>query len=218
MNTILLINETFLLLPNQSLSIEYKQFSCVSNMKVWLIIHFIISRLVEYMLVLPFIMILSYIVILFFYDYWEHISDFIEGNWPDIWNLDRYSLIMIVMKKELRLILIYVYIVFLYTWLQLVNSNHRVTYFNFLRWFAEGSFLPQILFFTLIYYFLCVESFFEMYHLLYVPMIVTKIPLFVLMRYAEFQSDFFLNKWQISLFDTYCYQLRKSIIYWKKIE
>jgi hypothetical protein len=47
MSGILSINETFLLLPNQSLSIEYKLLSCISYMKLWLISHFIITRLVE---------------------------------------------------------------------------------------------------------------------------------------------------------------------------
>lgn len=125
------------------------------------------------------------------FDYWKHVSYFIDGNWLEICHLDRYSLMIIVIKKELKLILVYVYIVFFYTWLQLVPSNYKVTYFNFLRWIIEGSFLPQTLFISFFFHVLCIEIFFETYHLLYVTTIVTKIPLFILMSYAEIQSDFF---------------------------
>jgi hypothetical protein len=50
MSRMLLINETFLLLRNQSLSIEYEQLSCISNVKIWIIIHFIIAFLIESLL------------------------------------------------------------------------------------------------------------------------------------------------------------------------
>jgi hypothetical protein len=55
---------------------------------------------------------------------------------------------------------------FLYTWLQFINTNYRVTYFNFLRWLIEASLLPQILIITLFVYFVCVaeENFFHLYH------------------------------------------------------
>ncbi len=70
---------------------------------------------------------------------------------------------IIVLKKEMKLIFVYVYIAFLYTWLQLVNSNYIVTYFNFLRWLIEASLLPQILIITLFVYFVCMEQTFSIY-------------------------------------------------------
>lgn len=209
MRTILMINETFLLLPNQSLSMEYKQLSCLSDMKVWLIVHFMTSRFIEYALIIPLIFSLNLILILFFFDYWKRMNDLISGNWRDIWELDRISLLIIVIKKELKLILIYVYIVFFYTWLQVVSNNHRITYFNCLRWFIEASYLPQTVFFTGICYCLCIDDFFSAYNLHYRPMIAMKVPLFILMRYAEIQSDFFVNRLQIYLFNICCYNLQK---------
>ncbi len=200
------INETFLLLPNSSLSMEYKQLSCVSNIKIWLIIHFFITRLVENFLTLQLICPLQWIMTLFFDRYWRRINNVIEDNWFDIGDLHRYSLMIIVLKKEMIMIFVYVYMAFLYTWLQLVNSNYRVTYFNLLRWLIEASLVPKIL----IYYsfsFFCMyeEGFFRLYHAFYVITIIIKVPLFILMRFAESESDFCLNGLQILLFKVFCF-------------
>jgi hypothetical protein len=207
MSGILSIDETSILLPNQSLSIEYEPLSCNSNMKIWLIIHFIITRILEYFLYTQIFCSLQLMIMLFFYDYWSRVSNVLNSNWWNIYDLDRYSLMIIVLKKEMKLIFVYVYIAFLYTWLQLVNSNYTVTYFNFLRWLIEASLLPQILIIALFLYFLCMqeENFFFLYHMVYVPIIIVKVPLFILMRFAESQSNFFLNRLQTWLFYMFCY-------------
>jgi len=207
MSGILSINQTFLLLPNQSLSIEYKQLSCVSNMKMWLIIYFITTRFVENYLFMHIIFLFQWIMTVFFYPYWRRIRNIMGSNWLYIneLDLDRYSLMIIVLKKEMKLIFVYVYIAFLYTWLQLVNSNYMVTYFNFLRWLIEASLFPQILIMTLPCYFVCMEHFFDLYHAFYVPIIIIKFPLFILMRYAEVQSNSFINELQMLFFNGSCY-------------
>ncbi len=206
MDRVLLINEIFLSLPNQLLSIEYQQSSCVLNITIWLIIHFIITRLIDTYLLLHILVLFHVIMILIFYRYWRRIKNFLESNWSEIYDIDRYSLMIIVLKKEMKLIFVYVYVAFVYTWLQLLKSNYTVTYLNFLRWLIEAALIPQILIFALSgYFFLTTADFFQTYHLLYVPTIIIKVPLFILMRYTETQSDFFLNAFQISLFNRYCY-------------
>jgi hypothetical protein len=174
MSGILSINQTFLLLPNQSLSIEYKQLSCVSYMKIWLILHFITTHFAESCLFMHIFFPFQLIMTLFFYPYWRRMRNIMDSNWLYIYdfNLDRYSLMIIVLKKEMKLIFVYVYIAFLYTRLQLVNSNYMVTYFNFLRWLIEASLIPQILIITLPLYFVCMEHFFDLYHAFYVPAII----------------------------------------------
>jgi hypothetical protein len=208
----LLINETFFLLPNQSLSIEYQQFVCVCNMKIWLLIYFMITRLIDGALLIHIILQLYMMTIIFFHRYQRPLNDFLRNNWLDIHDLDKYSLMIMILKKEMKLIFVYVYITFLYTWFQLVNSKYSVTYFNFLRWLIEASLLPQVLLLSLPYL-LDSEGFFRMYHILYVPTIIIKVPLFILMRYVEIQSDFFLNKLQIFFFSTYCDWRWKSNVY-----
>jgi hypothetical protein len=207
MSRMLLINETFFSLPNPSCSMEYKQFWCIYNMKFWLIIHFIVTRLIDTALLVNIILLLYWIMVLFFYRYLKHVNNFMESNWLDMYEEDTYSLMIIVLKKELKLIFVYVYISFFCTWLQLVNSSYTVTYLNFLRWLIEASFLPQILILSFLDYFLGTMNFFELYHLLYAPTIIIKIPLFILMRYAEIQSNFFINRFQISFFDTLLWAL-----------
>lgn len=209
-------NEIFLLLPNQSLSIEHEQLLCVSNTKIWLIIHFIITGSIETFLVMQIVFPLQVIMILYFNCYWERISNVIQSNWLNVYDLDIYSLMIIVLKKELKLIFVYIYFTFLYTWLQLVNSNYTVTYFNFLRWLIEASLVPRILITTLVpCYFVGIDigEFFEQYHLSYVPIIIIKIPLFVLMRFAESQSNFLLNEVEIFFFKKLCDLSLKLHIY-----
>jgi hypothetical protein len=204
------IDETFLLLPNQSLSIEYKQISFVFNMKIWLIIHFITTCLIEILLLAPCLMLFFWTVTLFYYSYFERIGDFMESNWLYICHLDRCSLLIIVLKKEMKLIFVYVCIAFLYTWFELVNTNRTLTYLNFLRWFIEASLIPLILIFTVFQYcFVYIMDFFELYHIFYVSMIVVKVLLFVLMRYAESHSDFVINRFQMLLFNVFSYWLSK---------
>ena len=204
MSKILLINETFFLLPNQSLSTEYKQLSCILNMKIWLIIHFIITRSIDAFFLSNIVLVYG-IIMLFFFRYLRRLNNFVRVNWLDLYNLHSYSAVITVLKNEMKLIFIYVYVAFLYTRLQLVNSNYTVTYLNFLRWLIEAASLPQILIFTFREHFFGLMNFFEVYHLFYVPTIINKIPMFILIRYAENQPDCFLNWFQISLFDMICY-------------
>jgi hypothetical protein len=206
MKKMLSINETFFLLRNQSFDIEHKQFLCVFDMKIWLIIHFMVTRLIDTGLLLYILLQLCMIMIMFFYRYFPHVSNILEGDWLNIYQLDSYSLMILVLKKEIKLIFIYVYITFLYTWLQLVDSNYTVSYMNFFRWLIEASLILQILCLTLTSYCaLCPIDFFRAYHLFYAPTMIMKVPLFILMRYAEIESDLFVNKFQISLFNAHCY-------------
>lgn len=217
MSKVLLINETYLSLRNQSLSIEYEQFSCISNVKIWIIIHFIITLFIESFLFL-IVSWSQYIMMLFCHCYRTRIRNFMQSNWSDISDLDRYSLMLIVLKKEMILIFVYTYIAFLYTWLDLANNHYTLTYLNFLRWLIEASSLPYLSTITSFGYFLCVGSFPETYHLFYVPSIITKIPLFIWMRCAEIQSDVFLNRFQILLFNGFCYGPLNLHIYRKCIK
>jgi hypothetical protein len=74
------MDETFLFSPNQSLSIEYKQLLCVYNVKIWLIIHLIITRLIDFMLLQCIICQLSMILMSFSYRYLRYLCDMIVGD------------------------------------------------------------------------------------------------------------------------------------------
>jgi hypothetical protein len=152
------------------------------------------------------------IMILHFNRYWRHISNFMESNWLDVYDLDRYSLMIIVLKKEMKSMFVYSYIAFFYTWLQLVNSTYTVTYLNLIRSLIEASILPAVLivgFDDLP----CIAEVSRLYRLFYVPTMIIKVPLFILMRYAESESNFFLNEFQTALFKLFCHLSSKLNIY-----
>lgn len=214
----LLINETFLLLANKSFKIDHQHLSCINNLKIWLIIHFMTTIVMEF-LILHIIILIYSIIISFFYCYWRNIHHFLESNWLYIYHLDTYSLMRIVLKKEMQLILTYISIAFLYTRFPLSDRKNILTYFNFLRWLIEASLLPQILILALInYYFICPENFFHLYHSFYITIVMTRIPLFFFMRYAEIQPNFFLNEFQKIFFNVFCYLPSKYTIDSKSIQ
>jgi hypothetical protein len=96
--------------------------------------------------------------------------------------------------KEIILPIVYIFFAFIYTRFGLSNSNYTITLMTFGRWFIEGSFTPFLIcaaFWE--YYIEFIINFFNNYQFYYVFAIMLKIPLFFVMRYAENQSDFFLN-------------------------
>jgi hypothetical protein len=202
------INEIILIPSNDSLSIEHKQLSCVFNMQHWFITHFFVARLIEFFLHFYIMIPLIFILTSLFDRYLDDLIDSIDFGWRDTTDRQvRYSYSIIVLKKEMILILIYVLIAFLYSWFKLKSVSDALTYQNLLKWIIEVSFAPQVIFTT---FALCyVEfgfAFFDLYFSSYVILIMLKVPLFILMRYAETEPNFFINRLQIVLFNVLCYR------------
>ena len=86
------------------------------------------SCLIDQLILSPIILQLRVIYLLLHYLCDRHIGDFMESNWLHIYDLDTYSLTIMILKREMKLIVVYVFFAFLYTWLQLVKSNYAVTY------------------------------------------------------------------------------------------
>ena len=114
---------------------------------------------------------------------------------------------MIILKKELKLISTYVFLAYLCTWLS-SSCITSITTFTLFRWLAEASLLPQTLLIVAFDPSSKVCDVAECYFFLYVPTIIVKVPLFVLMRCAEMRSDFFLNEIEIFVFKA-CYTIRQ---------
>lgn len=189
------INGTMIILPNQSVSIEYKQTLCDISMKTRFIYHFVLSRFVEGALCIYVAVPLLLIITLFFHRRYTCINDFIERNFVDTYESEnRFTYMIALMKLDIILIFVYTFIGVLYTWLKSLNTNDTLTYQNFLRWSIEGSLAPIIfLGFVPAHYFGIVDNFFEVYQKTCIGMFIIKVPLFIVMRYAESYSDFFLN-------------------------
>jgi len=81
---------------------------------------------------------------------------------------------------------------------------------TFRRWLIEASFIPAIVIGTFfVYYVRFIYGIFDEYQSIYFITIMLKMPLFFLMRYAECQHDFFLNKFEAFIICT-IYELRSE--------
>ena len=100
MNKMLLINETFLELPSQSSDIDYKELYYFKYQK--LAYNFLVT-LIFYPLFL--------IMLILFYYYCCRIKHFVDNKWLEIFHMDRYSLMIIVLKKRNSIdIRLYIYL------------------------------------------------------------------------------------------------------------
>jgi hypothetical protein len=201
-------NETSLLSDVSLSAIDKKQMTCIMEMQIWPHIHLIIIVFIQFILaniyiVLSFVSLLLFLMSPCFRSFLRIIKENIRLG---LYNEEeRYLYGITLLKKEMILIFVYMLFAFLYNWFGLVNNDNRITSVNFRRWLFEASFAPVVLclaFFS--YYMECVENLFDKYQLIYIYAIMLKVPLFFLMRYAESQSDFFLNELEASIFYSLC--------------
>lgn len=81
---------------------------------------------------------------------------------------------------------------------------------NFRRWLIEASFSQIFIVATFwVYYVRCIPTIFDEYQTVYIVAIMLKIPLFFLMRYAEYEPDYVLNKFEADIVSTFC-ELRST--------
>jgi len=209
----LLTNSTAELLPVQFSSIVGKQMQCIVNIRLWLLIHFLVIILIHAIFVYIYIVLhicfaLSFILSPYFRSFIRAITANIRL--PSYAQEERYFYGIILLIKEMALTFVYVLFAFLYKWFGLVNNDSRITSLNFHRWLIEASFAP-FLFCAIIfeYYIGCLDTVFDQYQLFYIIAITLKVPLYLLMRCAESQPDFFLNHFESFLIITLCKSFSK---------
>ena len=157
------------------------------NAEVWLLIHFTVARFTELAIYFTeFIIPVSILLILFSPRRWTGIRVIvIDNNWFDAYGQEA-SPYFLLLKQEIRLILIYVCSAIVYTWLGFSNDNCTISLLNIVRWLMEASNLPLALMYTIIWsdeQFM--ENFFKYYQLFHFFILILKLPLFFMMRYAE---------------------------------
>lgn len=118
---------------------------------------------------------------------------------------DRFSWIIIIMKQEIKLIFFYLYFACFYAWLRSFNITDTFTYRNFLQWLVEVSVISLILIFNVFNHYIKLEfSFFDIYEGLYIMIFIVKVPLFIVICYAECHPVFFLNYVRLCLLYASC--------------
>ena len=107
-------------------------------------------------------------------------------------------------------VLVYVLLSVFCKWLPFANNDTPITSMIYQRWLIEASSFPGILCGTYyMYYVDSIDDLFDKYQSIYVLVLMLKIPLFFVMRYAEYQPYFFLNKIEISMITLLCKRLTK---------
>ena len=90
----------------------------------------------------------------------------------------------------------------MYSWFGLVYDRYTVTSMDFYQWLVEALYTPFVL--TTAYYVGTIEFFIYLHRSFSLLAMLIKIPVFVLMRYAESQRDFFLNDLKAFCFHMLC--------------
>jgi hypothetical protein len=204
------MNETFTLLDTNLSLIKDKEMSCFVNIKLWFVIHVLVTLFIE--LIFLYILIIFVFVCSIFvlsYPSWSRsLHTMIENNMLSRYGEENPSHLYAtwcLLKKEITLIFVYVLFAVLYRWYGLVNNNNVITSMTFYQWVIEASFAPIVLG---IHYsefgFGDADDIFELNEPYYILAIILKIPLFFLMRYTENNGDCFLNNLKVSLFYIFC--------------
>jgi hypothetical protein len=123
---------------------------------------------------------------------------------------DRYVYITVLFLKEMTLTSVYVLFAFLPKWFGLMNNNSPITSVNFQRWLIEGSLAPYLLGGILLEYYIGYsDTLFDQYQSFFIIGMILKIPLYLFMRCAESQANFFLNQFEYFLINKACQWLLK---------
>ena len=202
----LTMNETY---SNEFSSFSNQQMPCYINRNVWILTHWSLKYSVELSIVYVYL-ILSCIllVLLVFNPNWYRLFRIIFENYylrinhaeEEKERIFLYSIILLI--KEAILISVYVFFAFMYHWLVLVHDQIEITSMTFYLWSVEASHLPNILISTC--YFGTIDNFLLLYRSFTLFAILIKVPVFVLMRYAESEKNFFLNNAKAHFFYTFC--------------
>lgn len=204
----LTINETFVLLNNRLSSIEDKQMSCYINAKLWILTHLSITFFIELLFLYIYLILLCICLVSFLYnpDWYRSIRNIFESYYLRPYEEEEEELIFLysigLLIKEITLIFVYVFFAFMYKWFGLVHDTHIITSMNFYQWLVEASYIPIVLSTT--YFIGTIENFVRLYRSFSLVAIMIKIPVFVLMRYAESENNFFLNDLKASFFYILC--------------
>jgi hypothetical protein len=119
----------------------------------------------------------------------------------------------IILKQEIKLILVYTSIAFLCTWLGFAKENYIITYLSFFRWVIEASNIPLALLFTMtLSSSEFIQNFLNYFQSFYIYKKIIKLFLFSVMRSSESQPDYFLNDLQVFLLNKFCDTSSKQIL------
>ena len=180
--------------------------SCYTDIKHWILVHWFASFCTEVIILCIYAHLCRIgSLLLMFNSAYYRLTWFIYVNlygetYFESKNVFFHTMILLI--KEMIVVFIYVSFAFMYRWFGFVHNNYTITSMNFHQWLVEATFIPLILQSTP--FMIISEFFIDHYGLFHVCAVLTKIPLFVLMRYAEIKDDFFVNDMKAYFFHKFC--------------
>jgi hypothetical protein len=127
------------------------------------------------------------------------------NNLSWIFQEGRYSSLVSLSIGEMILTFVYMFFAFICTQFGVSNTNYSVTPRVLIHWFIEAS--SHMVIFVAAFCEYCIEwdgDLLNKYPLYTIIGITMKVPLFISMRYAERESDFFVNDLKVSFADILC--------------
>lgn len=197
------MTETSAIVLDESSSTDNNYISCISNMKYSLLIHFVVTSLF-------FLFVTSYLSILCTILFFSNNRTcrrvarvLMYTNLPVPYEENDLSYLIVLLKKEIQMIFVYVIASFIYTLFGLANANYSITYMNLLFWLVEASYAPLGFLLSIP---LCFIAFpLNLYSLSPYNIIwLQKVFFFVFMRYSESQPDSYLNCFRKAIFTHIC--------------
>lgn len=187
---------------------EYMQ--CLINVQLWTRAHFLVTILVNALLFVvyaPFSMCITFFLL--FYPRFDRFTGIDVSVLP--WGIveeNRYIYFMRLLIKEVKLIFVYVQLAFLCRWVGLMDNDYRITSLDIRRWLIEASFAPFIIVGLIVEYCAGCENYiFERNQFAFVLAPRLKVAVFILMRWAEIKTDFFVNTLESFLIRRACQSL-----------
>jgi hypothetical protein len=177
---------------------------CIVNMHGRLLIHYMAMCLIHVILLMSYLWIIGLSMTIYlnssmFRSFIHIIGENIELRSYE--HEERYSYWIIIMVKEILMILAYSLLAFFFGFV----NNDCITLMHVRRWFMEAVFFPFVFFACFcIYYIGFMYDIFDEYQTLYIFTFMVKVPLFFLMRYAEYQRDAFPNRLAAFIHSTLC--------------
>ncbi len=171
--------------------------SCSNSVSVWIFVHFLYSCVIsmESSSLVLIILLLNQLRLV------NQQAD-INPNNEEFIRPQRDNFTALI-KEDMVVIFFYVLSAFLYTWLWLMKSYQNISWMYFIRWSIEATCIPFIAsaFYCGLFDILIMDYKSGAYM---TGLILLKVPVFFVTRYAETGSIIILNRLQVNLFYLLC--------------
>lgn len=204
------VNETCTAINHGLALIEDKHMLCIINTEFR--VHMTVSFMIA-MTVLQFYLVISIICIFIFLcnpPWYLSVRAILVNNLSWMFEERRHSSLLHLSIVEMMLTFIYMCFAYMCMQMGLANPNYAVTSRNLTYWLVEAS--PYFVIFLAAFcdYFNEWDGDVSNNYSLCISLgILMKIAVFVLMRYAERESDSYINEFKFSVFNIFCHFTRK---------